>query len=188
MMLSLLSWEYPAGWAAAGLGRLAMTCYWGICMFLFAEERILVTTIYWSENVCGFPYPENYLEIGSAMLSLVRYYQQTIQATTSADRANIIRWALFVIIIFTTTKDQDCFLVPSNSSRSTAHHPVLIAELSLKQRIEQVSLLHGSGGCKNSVMACFFRTPSSNSLLHLSTPTSISSITFHQHDHPVDPV
>ena len=56
-------------------------------MLLFAEVPISVTTTYGYEDVHGFPYPENYLEIGSAMLSLlVRYYQRTIQATTSVDR------------------------------------------------------------------------------------------------------
>ena len=53
---------------------------------LFAEVRISVTTIYGYEDVHGFSYPDNYLEIGSAMLSLIRCCQRTIQATTSADR------------------------------------------------------------------------------------------------------
>ena len=44
-------------------------------MLLFAEVPISVTTTYGYEDVHGFPYPENYLEIGLAMLSLVRCYQ-----------------------------------------------------------------------------------------------------------------
>ena len=59
-------------------------------MLLFAEVRISVTTIYGYEDGHGFPYPENYLEIGSAMLSLVRYYYQRTIQTTLADRATII--------------------------------------------------------------------------------------------------
>ena len=38
----------------------------------------------------------------------------------------------------------------------------------------------------SSVASCFLRTQTSNSLLYLSIPTSISSITFHQHDRPTD--
>ena len=56
-------------------------------MLFFAEVRISVTTIYGSEDDHGFPYPENYLKIGSAMLSLVRYYYQRTIQTTAADRA-----------------------------------------------------------------------------------------------------
>ena len=81
---------FSAGSAKAGQGRLAMACYWGTPKLLFADVWISVISIYGSEDVRGFPYPENYLEIGSAMLSLVRYYQRTTQ-TTSADRATIIR-------------------------------------------------------------------------------------------------
>ena len=89
---------------------------------------------------------------------------------------------------FHKTKDQHCFLVPSKSSRSTAHHPVLIAELSLKQQISRRGKPLRTGRRRNSsVAACFFRTQSSNSLLHLSIPISISSIRFHQHDCPADP-
>ena len=81
---------FPAGSAKSGHGRLAMACYWGTRTLLFAEVRISVTTIYGSEDAHGFPYPENYLEIGSAMLSLVRYYYQRTIQTTSIDRATII--------------------------------------------------------------------------------------------------
>ena len=63
---------FPAGLAKAGHGWLAMACYWRSHMLLFAEVRISVSTIYGSEDIHGFPYPENYLEIGPAMLSLVR--------------------------------------------------------------------------------------------------------------------
>ena len=60
-------------------------------MLFFAEVRISLTTIYGSEDVHGFPCPKIYLEIGSAMLSFVHYYQRTIQATMLADHATIIR-------------------------------------------------------------------------------------------------
>ena len=80
----------PPRSAKAGHGLLAMVCYWGTCTLLFAEVRISLTTIYGSEDANGFPYSENYLEIGSAMLSLVRYYYQRTIQTTSADRATII--------------------------------------------------------------------------------------------------
>ena len=59
-------------------------------MLLFAEVQISATTTYGSEDLHGFPYLENYLEIGWAMLSLVRCCEQIIQANTSADRATII--------------------------------------------------------------------------------------------------
>ena len=59
-------------------------------MLLFAEVLIYVTLIYGYGDVHGFPYSENYLEIGPAMLSLVHYYYQWTIQTTSADRAPII--------------------------------------------------------------------------------------------------
>ena len=154
-------------------------------IFVIVRVRIPVSTIYGSEDAYGFPCPENCFEIGSAMLSLVRYYQRIIHTTRRPIAPTIIRWAL-IRIIYTTTKDHHCFLVHSKSSRSTAHNPVLIVELSLKQRIKEVRLCAGASSATPVSRMLFWNRIFSNSLLHLSIISSISSITSHQHQRPAD--
>ena len=71
--------------------------------------------------------------------------------------------------------------------RSTACNPVATADERLKQRLREVSLCARAGGSTAVSPHAFFRTQSSNSLLHLSISTSISSITFHQHNRLANP-
>ena len=90
------------------------------------------------------PIPRIYLEIGSAMLSLlVRCCQRTDHATTSAARSP---GELF--IIFGTTITTHCHLFVQHHSRSTVYNTVAAADERLKgltQTLRQVSLCAWAG-------------------------------------------
>ena len=117
-------------------------------MLLFAEVRISVTRIHGYEDDHGFPYPKNYLEIGSAMLSLVCCYQLATNGSSKRPHRPIAagsgkRCSYFL-------EQQQLLIIISlfiqHHSRSISYNPVATADERLKQRLREVSLCPPSGG------------------------------------------
>ena len=127
-------------------------------MLLFAEVRISVTTTYGYEDVHGFPYPEKYLEIGSAMLSVViGSLLLTNHLSDHVSRSR--RDPVSVVYIFWNNNNYILIIISffiQHHSRATTYDPVATADERLKQRLREVSLCARAGGATVMSWRSFF--------------------------------